>query len=297
MRVARLARQWCAVVVFATTPSAVATAAGLDAVAEDSLRTLARSPATAMLAVTGARGVLRGSRAATDRSAAWAILAIAAGTTGAPPNVLEAFIDSLSLACDSEAMRAIRLARVAEALADVPGREEVAFEMASVAMADAGSRSPEVAGLAGLAMGKAQLAAGRPRDALATLQSVRARAPDSQAVLVALSNAHERLGERSAALDYAMRARAAFLGADSTGLPRTRQLWFEQHGTLNGLEARLDTLRRESLLQVALSALRDDGPELTWTLPAAGGRVLKPAAWKGRVVVLGWWAPDRKSVV
>jgi thiol-disulfide isomerase/thioredoxin len=132
-------------------------------------------------------------------------------------------------------------------------------------------------------------AQGKRDEALAAIRKVVAEDPDNQAALVSLAEELQRLGRTDEAIDAYVGAEAAFEGdkVDGTAL---RDLYRKQHGSLDGLDQRLETARAASLRRIALDSRRVDAQAPDWELKDLDGTPVKLSAFKGQVVVIDFWA-------
>src|SRR5438552_3289753 len=75
---------------------------------------------------------------------------------------------------------------------------------------------------------------------------------DSQSVLAELGTAYAKAGKAPAAIDAYLRSAAVFAGSDTSALAPLRAAWKKEHGSLAGLDTRIETMRHESTRRIAL---------------------------------------------
>lgn len=138
-------------------------------------------------------------------------------------------------------------------------------------------------------LGRVELALGRPGPAIDHLTTALPQSPDSQGVLLAIGRAHEKAGHADLAVDYYLRSAAVYLGTDSSAMVPLRRLYAERHGSLAGLEPRLEASRAASRRQVVFDAHRWERPAPDWTLPTLSGDSLSFASLRGKIVAIDFW--------
>jgi thiol-disulfide isomerase/thioredoxin len=138
-------------------------------------------------------------------------------------------------------------------------------------------------------LGQAQLGLGRLEAAIVSLSNAAAAAADSEVVLFQLGRAFEKKGQADDAINAYIRSLGVFPRGDTTAAAPLRALYARHHGSLSGLDARIDVARRASTQRVALEARRYDAPAPDWKLPDLSGGTLESASFKGKVVVLDFW--------
>jgi len=138
-------------------------------------------------------------------------------------------------------------------------------------------------------LGMALLSNGRADSAIMVLEGIRADYPDSQWTLRRLGDAYVGAGKPDPAIDHYVRSETVFLGRDTTAIPELRATYRKRHGSLKGLDAKLDAARTASRKFVALDSRRFESTPPDWRLPAMTGDTLAFADLKGKVTLLNFW--------
>lgn len=130
---------------------------------------------------------------------------------------------------------------------------------------------------------------GKVEEAIAMLDAIVQRDPDNELALYSLGEALASLGKNERAIDAYIRALTVF-GGDKRDGKQLRDLYVKQYGSLDGLDAKLETARAASLKRTALDARAVNTPAPDWKLVDLKGQPVKMSDLRGKVVVLDFWA-------
>jgi thiol-disulfide isomerase/thioredoxin len=254
----------------------------------------AMDPAQAMTAVKTLRSFLAGKPDSMYVPYSRLMLVQALLTAKAPASELLPAIDEAEkILPDRPQAKVSFYAMIARSLSE----RGIALDRASAYAAKALSLCPNTEEARGMksfclgVQGEVQLAAGKTDLAIASLLKALPDSPDSQSVLTLLGGAYEKSGKSDKAIDAYLRSAATFPGNDSTALAPLRSLWRKQHGSLAGLDQRLEALRRASIQHVAIESHKVPNPKPApaWRLPDLDEKIHDLASYKGRVLVMDFW--------
>ena len=159
----------------------------------------------------------------------------------------------------------------------------------ATAAVPAGQQYAPLRGMALGILGRAQLAAPKPDSAITTLKLAVASSPDSQRVLVYLGRAYEKAKKPDLAIDAYVRSLAVYIPKDTSAAAPLRELWRKKHGSLAGLDARLETARAGPRKAAAFDGRRMERAAPAWSSTYLDGKPVTSAEFKGKVVVLDFW--------
>ena len=137
-------------------------------------------------------------------------------------------------------------------------------------------------------IGRAELERNNFDAAIASLTNATA-SPDSQLPLRYLGHAYERSGRADEAIDAYVRSIAVFPGGDTSAAGPLRDAYTKRHGSLQGMEAKVEAARAKSRERVALDARRHDQPSPDWKLPDLAGKTVQSDEFKGKIMVVDFW--------
>ena len=290
--VLRIAARCALVLVCSSVPRAAAGAA-----AAPDFQALARQASDstqAKQAATALRAYLAGQPDSSTLPFARVMLVQALLTLRAPAAELLAAIDQAERVLPEHAETRVSFyASLGRALAQrgIAYDRALRYTSRAVALCPKTPDSRRLMSLALAALGEVQLRMGKPAEAAATLARAVADSPDSQTVLAQLGVAYEKAGKDDLALNAYLRSAASFAGNDTSAYAPLRALWKKQHGTLEGLAARLTSMQAAALNQVALEghAVASKQRAPNWRLPDLDEKIHDLASYKGRVVVMDFW--------
>lgn len=180
---------------------------------------------------------------------------------------------------------------VAMELAERGEKLDVALDYATKALADVPTE-PDFSYIADAVrdtLGWVHVKRGEYDKAIALLSQAAASAGESQEILYHLGVAYEKAGRSAEALEAYTRAAAVFLGRDKSAEEALRALYSKTHGSLDGLEAKLEAARARSRQVLAFDSRRHDKPAPAWELKDMSGKPVRFVDFKGKVVVMDFW--------
>lgn len=192
---------------------------------------------------------------------------------------------------DDARQRAFFFGEVAEILNARRQEPARALEYARLALAalPETEQAKALRAVIGTVLGTSLARNGKPDSALLVLGAAMPDHPDSQRVLVALGETHERAKRDELAMAHYVRALGVYLGRDTSAAAPLRVLWARKHGSLAGLDEAVAAAGRASRERIAFDDRRYEKPAPEWSLAALDGRPVTSGDFKGKVQVLDFW--------
>lgn len=167
------------------------------------------------------------------------------------------------------------------------------LELAATWAAEAYAAIPEDNKSAKLAvrdtLGWTQVQVGQYDKAIGNLEAVAAVSGDDPNALYHLGMAYEKAGMADKAIDAYIRSETVFLSKNDVAAKPLRALYQKQHGSLDGLDAKLEAARKASREYVIFESRKWDKPAPEWELKDMAGKPVKLADFKGKVIVMDFW--------
>jgi thiol-disulfide isomerase/thioredoxin/Flp pilus assembly protein TadD len=208
----------------------------------------------------------------------------------APVAEIVAAGDAVTASIPEEAARSSVYNTVAMALAERGEQLEQAEALATKALAaiPAAEQKERHASIQDT-LGWVQVKRGTYTAAIANLSAAADVLGDSQEVLYHLGAAYEKAGKPDQAIDTYIKSASVFLGHATYADEPLRALYQKQHGSLEGLDARLAAAREASRKYVIFESRAWNKPAPEWELKDINGKPVKFSDFKGKVVVMDFW--------
>ncbi len=256
------------------------------------LAMMASDPGRSMEAVRRLRGYVQ---AQTDPAMAGflrRLLVRALITTEAPVGEIVEQTELAAPAIPQDgSIRTLFYLEAAQALIDrgEAGKSAVAFARKALDAIPAAEARPEVQAYTKGVLGRALLADGQCKPAIAALTDAVPAVPDSQPVLAALGAAYEACGEPKQAIGYYVRSLGVYGSDDSTAAVPLRRLYAAQNGSTRGLDQQIQAAYDASMRQAVFESRRYEAPMPEWRLEDTNGHLVRSQDLAGKVLVLDFW--------
>jgi len=256
------------------------------------LAAMATDPGQAAVAVVRIRARLENPPSAQFETFLRRLLVRALIESQAPAAEIAAEVDRTAPGMpQAGSLRTLFYLEVAQAMVGHEGQGEsaVAYARKAVEAIPPDETRPEVRAYAGGVLGRALLAQGKCEPAIESLRSAVGVLPDSQSVLFTLGAAYEQCGNTDLAIDHYVRSLGVYGGLDSSAAAPLRALYAKQHGSLTGLDRKIDTSYQASLEKEVFESRRYEAAMPEWSLENTAGDTVHSDDLAGKVVVLDFW--------
>ena len=201
--------------------------------------------------------------------------------------IVTATEDAAALASEGSRYRVYNMS--AMALADRKELLDTAKVFATKAVAGVPPDDPSEKANVQDTLGWVELQRDEPALAVESLRAAAAVLADNQDVLNHLGAAYEKTGKLDLAEETYLKSASVFLGTNASGEERLRAIYAKQHGSLDGLDAKLAAAREASKRYVIFESRKWDKPAPAWELKDLAGKPVKLADFKGKLVVMDFW--------